>query len=149
MAKTFKKNQAIVATLPTGRVVEGVYIEPYGVDGHSFYVNEYEGTGTNGLPRYTQKRYGVKEEFIEASTSSPTSEPSEAQYKAWLKRAMELEARIDADKKEIENLKKTGVEEDSKMIEKLNRKIERNSEKLSEINQKIEEFEGDDENEED
>ena len=40
MSKTFKKNQPIVATLPNGKVVEGIYIEPYGEDGHSFYVNE-------------------------------------------------------------------------------------------------------------
>lgn len=89
MTKTFKKNQAIVATLPTGRVVEGTYLEPYGDDGHSFLVNEFDGYDQNGLPKYVKKRYGVKEQFIEAS-SSPSA-PSDAQYKAWLKRAMELE----------------------------------------------------------
>ena len=43
--ETFKKNQKVIATLPNGREVEGVYIEPYGSDGHSFYVNEFSGIG--------------------------------------------------------------------------------------------------------
>ena len=146
MAKTFKKNQPIVATLPTGRVVEGIYLEPYGDDGHSFLVDEFDGYGPDGKPRYTKKRYGVKSEFIEVS-DSPAA-PSDAQYKAWLKRAMELESRIEEDKKELESLKKMGVKPDSKMIEKLCKKVERTQEKLSEINQKIEDFEGDDEDEE-
>jgi len=146
MAKTFKKNQPIVATLPTGRVVEGIYIEPYGDNGHSFLVDEFDGYGPDGKPKYTKKRYGVNEEFIEAS-GSPAA-PSDAQYKAWLKRAMDLENRIEEDKKEIESLEKMGVEKDSKVTEKLRKRIERTQEKLSEINQKIEDFEGNDEDEE-
>lgn len=143
MAKTFKKNQKIIATLPTGRRVEGIYIEPYGTDGHSFYANDFNGIGPDGEPIYAQKRYGVKEEFIDAVTDD-NPEPSDMQYKAWLKRASELEARIKADKEEVESLKKMGVEEKSNVLDKLAKKIERNQSKLDEINEKIDEFEGED-----
>lgn len=134
MAKSFKKNQPIVATLPTGRVVEGFYIEPYGDDGHSFYVNEYNGT-RGGKEIYKKVTYGVKEEFIEA-VDAKTSTASNAQYKAWLKRAIILEERIKNDENE---LKKTESSDDK---EKLQKKIERNKSKLDQINEKIDEFEG-------
>lgn len=123
--KVFKKNQRVVATLPNGRVVEGIYIEPYGSAGHSFYVNEFDGIGKNGEPVYAQKRYGVQEDKIEAVTVN-TSLPSESQYKAWLKRATDLEAKIkelEADKSE-KNLKK----------------IERYNDKLAQITAKIDEY---------
>ena len=142
MAKTFKKNQKIIATLPTGRKVEGIYIEPYGADGHSFYADDFCGIGPTGEPIYRQQRYGVKEEFIDAVTDD-NPEPSDMQYKAWLKRASELEARIKADEEEVKSLKKMGVKADSKMLEKLSKKIERNQSKLDEIKEKIDEFEGD------
>lgn len=134
MAKSFKKNQPIVATLPTGRVVEGIYIEPYGTDGHSFYVDEYEGE-RGGKPVFKKVQYGVKEEFIDAADVK-TSATSDAQYKAWLKRAMILEERIKDDKKA---LKKATSDADK---EKLQKKIERSQSKLDQINEKIDEFEG-------
>ena len=124
--KVFKKNQRVVATLPSGRVVEGIYIEPYGSAGHSFYVNEFDGIGKNGEPVYTQKRYGVQEDKIEAVTVD-TNLPSESQYKAWLKRAIDLEAKI----KELETDKS----------EKNLKKIERYNSKLSQITAKIAEYE--------
>lgn len=134
MSKTFKKNQPIVATLPTGRVVEGIYIEPYGTDGHSFYVDEYDGE-RGGKPVFRKVQYGVKEEFIDAADVK-TSATSDAQYKAWLKRAMILEERIKDDKKA---LKKATSDADK---EKLQKKIERSQSKLDQINEKIDEFEG-------
>jgi hypothetical protein len=134
MAKSFKKNQPIVATLPTGRVVEGIYIEPYGTDGHSFYVDEYDGE-RGGKPVFRKVQYGVKEEFIDAADVK-TSAASDAQYKAWLKRAMILEERIKDDKKA---LKKATSDADK---EKLQKKIERSQSKLDQINEKIDEFEG-------
>jgi len=72
MGKVFKKNQPIVAILPTGRKVEGIYIEPYGSEGHSFFVNEYNGMGPNGEPIYSKKRYGVNEKFIEPLSKKPS-----------------------------------------------------------------------------
>ena len=126
MPKIFKKNQRVLATLPGGRVVEGVYIEPYGTDGHSFYVNEFDSIGRNGEPVYTKKRYGVQDDFIEAITDA-TRLPSESQYKAWLKRATDLELKI----KELNEDKS----------EKSSKKIERYSEKLAQINKKIEDYE--------
>jgi len=134
MSKTFKKNQPIVATLPTGRVVEGIYIEPYSTDGHSFYVDEYDGE-RGGKPVFRKVQYGVKEEFIDAADVK-TSATSDAQYKAWLKRAMILEERIKDDKKA---LKKATSDADK---EKLQKKIERSQSKLDQINEKIDEFEG-------
>lgn len=136
MAKSFKKNQPIVATLPTGRVVEGIYIEPYGTDGHSFYVYEYEGE-RGGKPIFKKVQYGVKDEFIDAADTSATSD---AQYKAWLKRAMILEERIKDDKKALKELESDS--EKAKDAEKLKKKIERSQSKLDQINEKIDEFEG-------
>ena len=135
MAKSFKKNQPVVATLPTGRVVEGVYLEPWGEDGHSIYVDEYEGE-RGGKPVFKKVMYGVKDDMIDAAGES-TSEVSDAQYKAWLKRAMVLEERIKDDEKELKKL-----DADSKDAEKLKKKIERNQSKLDQINEKIDEFEG-------
>lgn len=132
MSKTFKKNQPIVATLPTGRVVEGIYIEPYGTDGHSFYVDEYDGE-RGCKPVFRKVQYGVKEEFIDAADVK-TSATSDAQYKAWLKRAMILEERIKDDKKA---LKKATSDADK---EKLQKKIERSQSKLDQINEKIDEY---------
>jgi len=138
MAKSFKKNQPIVATLPTGRVVEGIYIEPYGTDGHSFYVDEYEGE-RGGKPIFKKVQYGVKDEFIDAADAD-TSAASDAQYKAWLKRAMILEERIKDDKKALKELESDS--EKAKDVEKLKKKIERSQSKLDQINEKIDEFEG-------
>ena len=138
MAKTFKKNQPIVATLPTGRVVEGFYIEPYGTDGHSFYVDEYEGE-RGGKPVFKKVQYGVKEEFIDAADVK-TSATSDAQYKAWLKRAMILEERIKDDENALKKIESDN--EKAKDVEKLKKKIERNQLKLDQINEKIDEFEG-------
>jgi len=135
MAKNFKKNQPVVATLPTGRVVEGVYVEPWGEDGHSIYVDEYEGE-RGGKAVYNKVMYGVKDDCIE-SMNSVSSAVSDAQYKAWLKRAMVLEERINDDKKSLSKL-----ESGSKEEEKLKKKIERNQSKLDQINEKISEFEG-------
>ena len=138
MAKSFKKNQPIVATLPTGRVVEGYYIEPYGDAGHSFYVDEYDGE-RGGKSIFKKVQYGVKEEFIDAVDTKEAA-VSESQYKAWLKRAMVLEDRIKEDEKTLK-----GIESDSskaKESEKLKKKIERNQSKLDQINEKIDEFEG-------
>lgn len=139
MAKSFKKNQPIVATLPsTGRVVNGYYIESYGVNCHSFYVDEYEGE-RGGKPIYKKVRYGVSDEFIEAVDSkSPAA--SDAQYKAWLKRAMVLEERIAEDKKNMKALEALGGND--KEVEKLKKKIERSQSKLEQINVKINEYEG-------
>lgn len=138
MAKSFKKNQHVIATLPTGRVVEGIYIEPYSTDGHSIYVDEYEGE-RGGKPVFKRAMYGVKDEFIEA-IDSKSSAASEAQYKAWLKRAMILEERINEDEN---NLKKLEADNSGKKeIEKIKKKIDRNQSKLSQINEKINEFEG-------
>ena len=140
MAKKFKKNQPVIATLPTGRVVEGIYIEPYGSDGHSIYVDEYDGE-RGGKPMFKKIRYGVKDDLIEPSDTK-SSMASEAQYKAWLKRAIILEDRIGQDKIEIDSLMKMGVEKESKILEKLSKKIKRNQSKLNQINEKINEFEG-------
>ena len=76
-----------------------------------------------------------KEEFIDAADVK-TSATSDAQYKAWLKRAMILEERIKDDKKA---LKKATSDADK---EKLQKKIERSQSKLDQINEKIDEFEG-------
>ena len=126
MTKVFKKNQRVLAVLPTGRVVEGVYIEPYGATGHSFYANEYEGEGRDGKPIYSKKRYGVQDESIEAVESNVSSASFE-QYKAWLKRASDLEAKIE--------------ELSSDKTEKNAKKIERYNSKLSQITAKITEYE--------
>lgn len=139
MSKTFKKNQPIVATLPNGRVVEGIYIEPYGEDGHSFYVNEYEGK-RGGKDVFKKVTYGVKSELIKAASDDDEEEGdtiSEKQYNAWIDRSKTLQERIDNDTKEKESLCKMGAEI---LVKKLEKKIERNKKKLEEINAKIEEY---------
>ena len=86
--KKFKKNQRIIATLPTGRKVEGYYIEPFGDSGHSFYVLEFNGIGKDGQPVYKKAHYGVKDEFI-SEMPKDEKELGSLQYKAWLKRAID------------------------------------------------------------
>jgi hypothetical protein len=137
MVQSFKKNQPVVATLPTGRVVEGFYIEPWSDDGHSFYVNEYDGM-RGGKPVYREVRYGVKDEFISPATvdDDDIDEPSDEQYNAWIKRAETLEERIKADKDALKKLDK-----DSKDTDKLMKRIERNKSKLDQINEKINQYE--------
>jgi hypothetical protein len=138
MSKTFKKNQPIVATLPTGRVVEGIYIEPYGEDGHSFYVNEYDGK-RGGKDVFKKTMYGVSSEFINAASDEEEEGDtiSEKQYNAWIERSKTLQERIDNDTKEKESLCKMGADT---LVQKLNKKIERNKNKLEELNAKIEEY---------
>lgn len=140
MAKKFKKNQPIVATLPTGRVVKGFYIEPYGENGHSFYVNEYEGMmGSKEI--YKKATYGVKDESIEPLVSNEPSKPSEKQYEAWVKRSKDLEKRIEDDNKEMESYINVTGDENNIICQRLRKKIERNEKKLNDINAKIEEYE--------
>lgn len=139
MSKTFKKNQPIIATLPTGRVVEGFYIEPYGEDGHSFYVNEYNGK-RGGKDIFKKVTYGVKSELIKEASEDDEEEEdtiSEKQYNAWIERSKILQERIDNDTKEKESLYKMGADT---LVQKLDKKIERNKKKLEEINAKIEEY---------
>ena len=137
MITVFKKNQKIIATLPTGRVVEGVYIEPYGEDGHSFYVNELSGYGRDGEPKYKKAQYGVKEGFIKAKPRQ-TASTSEKQYKDWLKRKEVLENRI---KEEEDNMCSTlTIGQEDKSKEKFMKKISRYREKLTEIEKKILEY---------
>lgn len=135
--KTFKKNQRIVATLPTGRHVEGFYIEPYGINGHSFYVNEFSGIGRNGEPIYKKAQYGVSEELIDIAPKKETDKPSLSQYKAWLKRAIDLTNRIDESTEAISKL----ADSPDKIREE--KKLKRFEEKLSAINAKIKEYEED------
>ena len=134
MAK-FKKNQRIIAKLPTGREVEGYYLEPYSSTGHSIYVLEFSGIGRNGEPVYKKVMYGVNEEFIKPYPKE-TDGTSNMQYKAWLKRAMDLEARIKEGEKELSASNEIMEEE------KLKKKIERFKRKLEEIEAKISEYEG-------
>ena len=138
--EVFKKNQKVIATLPDGRVVEGVYIEPYGSDGHSFYVNQFNGIGKNDDPVYKKVTYGVKEGNIVAKPKEP-SKPSEKQYQAWLKRKEDIESHI---KEEEDNMASTLViGENDKSREKFQKKIDRYKEKLAEIEKKIKEYEDD------
>jgi len=134
MAKKFKKCQLVVATLPNGRVVEGTYSEPWGEDGHSICVNEYNGE-RGGKPIFKKVMYGVKDDCIDAVNVKPQKVSME-QYKAWLKRAIALEDRIKENKKSIEALTAN-----SKDRERLKKKIERGQCKLDQINAKIKEFE--------
>lgn len=135
MAKTFKKNQRIIATLPTGRQVNGIYIEPYSEDGHSFYVNEYDGNGPDGEPRYRKIRYGVKDAYINAVPEEEKSLPSYTQYQSWLKRAAEYQARVD---EILDSVNFSGMEE--KTLDKLERKLKRQREKLKIIESKIKKY---------
>jgi hypothetical protein len=138
MAKKFKKNQPVIATLPTGRVVEGFYVEPWSDDGHTIRVDEYEGE-RGGKPVYKSVNYGVKDEFIDPVDDSDKKE--EAAYKNWLKRAMTLEERIKEYNKEKDSLIGVVGTENNIVIDKINKKIERTQSKLDQINAKIEEFE--------
>ena len=133
--KKFKKNQKIVAKLPSGKVVEGYYLEPYGAEGHSFYVNEFTGIGKGGDPVYKKTTYGVQDPFIDAAPVNE-SEVSVNQYKAWLKRAIDLEARIKESEELISN------QADGSDKEKEMKKLERHKQKLAEIEKKIKEYEG-------
>lgn len=132
--KTFKKGQRILAKLPTGREVEGYYIEPYGSNGHSFYVLEYNGIGKGGEPQYKKAHYGVQDGLI-SEIPKDDGKVSSYQYKAWLKRAMDLEARIKESEKLISNLA------DGPDKERETKKLKRSEKKLEEINKKIEEYE--------
>jgi len=133
--KTFKKNQQILAKLPTGREVEGFYVEPYGANGHTFYVLEFNGIGKGGEPQYKKVCYGVQDEFI-FEIPKDNSKVSTFQYKAWLKRAMDLEARINESEDTISKLA------DCPDKTKEQKKLERYKNKLKDINAKIEEYEG-------
>lgn len=137
MAKKFKKNQKIIAELPSGKIVEGFYIEPYGSDGHSFYIMEFEGEGRDGEPMYKKKRFGVKDAFIKAAPEK-ISKPSTMQYKAWLSRAMTLETRISDYERQMGQALKNGDKIDA---DKHATKLLRTRDKLKEIERKIEEFE--------
>lgn len=138
MAKKFKKNQEVIATLPNGRVVEGLYVEPWGDDGHTIKVEEYEGE-RGGKAVFKNVTYGIKDEFIDPVDDSDKKE--EAAYKNWLKRAITLEERIKEYDKEKETLICVVGSENNIVIEKINKKIKRTQSKLDQINAKIEEFE--------
>ena len=126
--KKFKKGQRIIATLPTGREVEGYYMEPYSSEGHSIYVLEFNGLGRGAY-------YGVRDECI-SEAAADESEAKPYQYKAWLKRAMDLEARIKECEKSISSLA------DGPDKEREVKKLTRFNTKLEELNVKIEEYEG-------
>jgi len=138
MANKFKKNQPIIVKLPTGKIVEGFYLEPYGENSHSFYVYEYDGM-LGGKPHYKKSTYGVKEEFIIAKPKNNAI--TDKQYEAWVKRAKILKERIENDEKELDSLSKLTGSEDNMVCKKLKRKIERNKNKLYQINNKIDELE--------
>lgn len=132
--KKFKKGQKIIAKLPTGRMVEGFYEEPFGQNGHSFYVMEFSGIGKGGEPVYKKATYGVNEDLIEAAPKSDNA-PSVKQYKAWLARAIDLKNRIKESNKIISALA------DSPDKAREVRKLSRYETKLSAIEAKITEYE--------
>lgn len=101
MSKKFKKGQKVMATLPTGEVVEGTYLEPYGEKGHSLIVTHFTGIGKGGKPTTKKVRYGVSEEFIVTAPDKEDDnglEPlpqSYEQYRNWLEQVAMLKARIE------------------------------------------------------
>ena len=133
MAKTFKKGQEIIAILPNGEEVKGEYIEPYGMDGHSFYRMVFDGTDARGNSKFKKVRYGVKECNIRPV--SITSKPSFEQYRAWLSRATALEKRMLSIGREMNN--NLDPNEGNRLL----RKYERTSKQIVEISKKIEEYE--------
>lgn len=133
MAKTFKKGQEIIAKLPNGEEVKGEYIEPYGIDGHSFYRMVFDGTDARGNAKFKKVRYGVRECSIRPINI--VSKPSYEQYRAWLSRATILEKRMNSIGSEmVSNL-------DPEKGRALLRKYERTSKHVVEISKKIEEYE--------
>jgi hypothetical protein len=138
MEKKFKKNQPVVVKLPTGKVVEGFYLEPYGVNSHSFYVYEYDGM-LGGKPHYKKVTYGVKEEFILPATDE--NKESNKHYESLIKRANILKERIKNDEKELESLCEITGNENNMVCTKLKAKIVRIKNRLNTINNKIEELE--------
>lgn len=138
MAKKFKKNQPVVVKLPTGKVVEGFYLEQYGENSHSFYVYEYDGM-LGGKPHYKKTTYGVREEFILPAPDK--NKETEKQYNALVKRANILKERIENDEKELDSLCKLTGSEDNIVCTKLKSKIVRSKNRLNAINNKIEELE--------
>lgn len=137
MAKKFKKNQPVVVKLPTGKVVEGFYLEPYGENSHSFYVYEYDGM-LGGIPHYKKATYGVKEEFI-LSTPDENKE-SDKHYESLIKRAKILKDRIENDEKELESICEITGNENNIVCTKLKTKIVRSKNRLNTINNKIDEL---------
>lgn len=138
MANKFKKNQPIIVKLPTGKIVEGFYLEPYGENSHSFYVYEYDGM-LGGKPHYKKTTYGVREEFILPAPKEDNA--SEKHYKSLVKRANILKERIESDEKELESLCKITGSENNIVCTKLRSKIVRSKNRLNTINNKIEELE--------
>ena len=134
MAK-FQQGQRVVVTLPSGRSIEGVYLNPYGNNGHSFYVNEFIGMSRNGEPIYKKVTYGFKDCSINPIESPSISKPSIQQYKAWLERAINLESRINESETLIEKIA------DGPDKERETKKLERHRGKLKQIRKKIEEYE--------
>lgn len=134
MAK-FQQGQRVVVTLPSGRSIEGVYLNPYGNNGHSFYVNEFIGIGRNGEPIYKKVTYGLKNCTISPISSPSISKPSIQQYKAWLERAINLESRINESETLIEKIA------DGPDKEREAKKLARHKGKLKQIRKKIEDYE--------
>jgi len=131
----FQKGQRVVVTLPNGKSIEGVYLNPYGNNGHSFYVNEFIGMGRNGEPIYKKVTYGFKGCSISPIESPSISKPSIQQYKAWLERAINLESRINESETLIEKIA------DGPDKEREIKKLERHRGKLKQIRKKIEDYE--------
>ena len=131
----FQKGQRVVVTLPNGKSIEGIYLNPYGNNGHSFYVNEFIGMGRNGEPIYKKVTYGFKGCSISPIESPSISKPSIQQYKAWLERAINLESRINESETLIEKIA------DGPDKEREIKKLERHRGKLKQIRKKIEDYE--------
>ena len=134
MAK-FQEGQRVIVTLPSGKSIEGVYLNPYGNNGHSFYVNEFVGIGRNGEPIYKKVTYGLKNCSINPISSPSISKPSIQQYKAWLERAIDLERRVDESEALIEKIA-DGPDKEREM-----KKLVRHKGKLNQIRKKIEDYE--------
>lgn len=63
---TFKPGNAVIATLPTGKVIEAVYVEPYGVDHHTVRVGKnLYGVKTANLEKVAGQYAGRKKTWYE------------------------------------------------------------------------------------
>ena len=63
---TFKPGHAVKATLPTGKVIEAVYVEPYGVDHHTVRVGKnLYGVKTANLEKIAGQYAGRKKTWSE------------------------------------------------------------------------------------